>query len=213
MAIDREALMEPFRVGGWAPTTRVVTPSVEGDLGNQPERWADQTIEQRRGVAASHVRAWRQSAGAGAGAGPVLRVALPEGEGSRLLFDRLMADFAAIGVTLERSGQGQPADLALVDDVARYPRTSWFLNRLSCQARRGLCSAEADALVAEAGHIGAPATRAVLLAQAESHLTAANVFIPFGAPIRWSLVRGSVGGFAPNPWGWHPLMPLSRLTN
>lgn len=211
MAIDRDALIEPFRVGGWAPSTRVVTPSIDGELGHQAERWAEQPIEQRRAAAAAHVRAWRQ--GAGGGAAPVLRVALPEGEGSRVLFARLAADFAAIGVTLQRAPAGEPGDLSLVDEVARYPRVAWFLNRLSCDARRGLCSAEADALVDAAGKAPTPAERAVLLERGEAQLTAANVFIPFGAPIRWSLVRGSVGGFAPNSWGWHPLMPLSRLTN
>ena len=55
------------------------------------------------------------------------------------------------------------------------------------------------------------AERSALLAEAEAELTAANVFIPFGPPIRWSLVRGDVNGFATNPWGWHPLMPLARL--
>jgi peptide/nickel transport system substrate-binding protein/oligopeptide transport system substrate-binding protein len=99
--------------------------------------------------------------------------------------------------------------LRLVDDVARYPRAAWFLNRLSCNARRGLCSADADARVAEAATAATPDERAALLTEAEAELTAANVFIPFGTPIRWSLVRGSVAGFAPNTWGWHPLMPLA----
>ena len=55
------------------------------------------------------------------------------------------------------------------------------------------------------------AERAAMLTEAETELTAANVFIPFGTPIRWSLVRGSVRGFSPNAWGWHPLMPLAWL--
>ncbi len=44
---------------------------------------------------------------------------------------------------------------------------------------------------------------------AKNALTAANVFIPFGAPIRWSLVRIDAIGFASNGWGWHPLMPMA----
>jgi hypothetical protein len=35
------------------------------------------------------------------------------------------------------------------------------------------------------------------------------VFIPFGPPIRWSLVRGDITGFYPNRLGYHPLMPLA----
>ena len=63
----------------------------------------------------------------------------------------------------------------------------------------------------EADKSGDPAERAALVTEAEAELTSANVFIPFGSPIRWSLVRGSVNGFEPNTWGWHPLMPLAWL--
>ncbi|MCT2399230.1 ABC transporter substrate-binding protein [Novosphingobium mangrovi (ex Huang et al. 2023)] len=227
MAIDRDALISPFGVGGWAPTTRIVTPSLDGDLGTIGERWAGQSLEQRRQVAAARVRGW-QAGGKGTGEGakgpasekadsadpPVtvrLQVWLPEGDGSQVLFEKLLADFGTIGVTLERAKDEQAADLTLVDDVARYPRAAWFLNRLSCTARRGLCSQEADDRVAEASEAPTPTDRAALLTEAEAELTTANVFIPFGTPIRWSLVRGSVTGFAANSWDWHPLMPLAWL--
>ncbi|HUD29678.1 MAG TPA: ABC transporter substrate-binding protein [Novosphingobium sp.] len=209
MAIDRPALIAPFGVGGWSPTTRIVTPSLDGDLGTIGERWSEQSLEDRRALSASRVRAWH---GEGGQPGPVrLQVWLPEGGGSQLLFTRLRTDFATIGVGLERAKDADGADLALVDDVARYPRAAWFLNRLSCQGRRALCSPEADARVAEAAKAPTPAERAALLTEGEAELTATNVFIPFGTPIRWSLVRGSVDGFATNAWGWHPLMPLSWL--
>lgn len=226
MAIDRDALMAPFGVGGWDSTTRVVTPSLDGDLGTIGERWAGESLAERRGVAAARVRGWQSSgkeakaqakSDTGGKAGPAdpagvhLQIWLPEGEGSQVLFDHLSSDFGAIGVTVERAKDADAADLSLVDDVARYPRASWFLNRLSCGARRGLCSQEADARVADAGKAATPADRAALLTEAEAELTSANVFIPFGTPIRWSLVRGSVNGFSANSWGWHPLMPLSWL--
>ena len=54
-----------------------------------------------------------------------------------------------------------------------------------------------------------PASRAALLARAEAKLTDANVFIPFGPPIRWSLVRGDTSGFVANRLAYHPLMPLA----
>jgi len=207
MAIDREALMAPFRVGGWVPATRIVAPGLDGDLGTIGDRWAEQSLEERRAAAAGRVRAWQGSKGAA----PRLSVSLPDGEGSSLLFDRLKSDFATIGVTLERAGDGVAADLQLVDDVARYPRAAWFLNRLSCKARRALCSPQADARMAEAATAPTPTDRAARITEAEAELTAANVYIPFGAPIRWSLVRGTVSGFATNAWGWHPLMPLATL--
>lgn len=210
MAIDRDALMAPFGVGGWSSTTRIVTPSLDGDLGTIGERWTGQSLDARRQVAAARVRTWQ--AGKGNSAGAVkLQLWLPDGDGSRILFGKLAADLGAIGITLERSKDAQAADLTLVDDVARYPRAAWYLNRLSCSAKRGLCSSEADARVTEADDAATPADHAALLTEAEAELTAANVFIPFGTPIRWSLVRGSVSGFAPNAWSWHPLMPLSWL--
>lgn len=243
MAIDRDALIAPFGVGGWLPTTRVVSPSLDGDLGTIGERWGNQSIDERRALAAARVRRWEGGAGepppaptakTGPAARPValarkifqrggstpapvepdahapqLAIWLPAGDGSDTLFAKLSADMAAIGIRLTRAPDEASADLALVDDVARYPRAAWFLNHLSCRARQGICSAEADARAAEAGTAQSPEQRAALLAEAEAELTAANVFIPFGTPIRWSLVRGSVDGFAPNTWGWHPLMPLA----
>ena len=41
-------------------------------------------------------------------------------------------------------------------------------------------------------------------------LLAANLYIPIGAPIRWSMVRAGLEGFSENPWNVHPLFPLSR---
>ncbi|MEE4451783.1 ABC transporter substrate-binding protein [Novosphingobium resinovorum] len=216
LAIDREGLMAPFGVGGWVPTTRIVTPSLDGDLGVVGERWVEQTLDERRAIAAARVRAWHGAPVAGGGQPPgtlrvSLRLWLPEGGGSTVLFNRLSADLGAIGIGLERAKEAKEADLALVDEVARYPRGAWYLNRLSCHAGTGLCSQEADERVAEAATAATPAERAALLVEAERVMTGANVFIPFGTPIRWSLVRGSVDGFAANPWGWHPLMPLAWL--
>ena len=55
-----------------------------------------------------------------------------------------------------------------------------------------------------------PAKRAGLLEDAEAALTLANIYIPLGNPIRWSLLRGGHSGFAANPRGWHPLGPLAQ---
>ena len=55
-----------------------------------------------------------------------------------------------------------------------------------------------------------PMVRSALYAEAEAELAASNVYIPIGAPIRWSLVRADIEAFAENPWNIHPLFPLSR---
>ena len=80
---------------------------------------------------------------------------------------------------------------------------------MSCAARRGLCNSDADRRAAEAQATADPTARAALLAEAEAELTTANVFIPLGPPVRWSLVRGDTTGFAPTRLGYHPLMPMA----
>lgn len=207
MAIDREALIGAFGLGGWTATTRIVTPGVADDTGAIEERWLGQDLAQRRATAAQRVSAWQ---GRNPDAAP-LRIALPAGPGGDVLFRQLSADLGAIGLKSQKVPLGAAADLRLVDQVARYPRIGWFLNQLSCAARQALCSPTADSFAARARAEVDPAIRAELLSDAEAELTKTNGFIPFGPPIRWSLVSGSVTGFAVNRWAVHPLMPLAMI--
>ncbi|MDE2562111.1 MAG: ABC transporter substrate-binding protein [Sphingomonadales bacterium] len=207
MAIDREALIGAFNVGGWQPTTRIVSPDVEDDLGTVGERWTGTTMEQRRAAAAVQVARWAKAGHAA----PLLRIAIPGGPGSTKVFDRLKGDFGAIGIAVKRVGMNDPADLQLIDVVARYGRAAWFLDELSCEVGRPVCSHDGDSRMAEARAAADPRQIAALTAEAEAEITAANGYIPLARPMRWSLVRGSVSGFAPNPWGWHPLPPLSVI--
>lgn len=205
MSIDREALATALNVGGWTATSRVVNPGLAGDPGSVGERWPGRSLAERRQVAAGRVARWKA-----AGTGPApLRIALPAGPGADLLFAGLQADFAAIGLDTRRVAENAEADLRLIDVVARYARASWFLNQLSCASGRMLCSPEADRLVAQALEEPDPVKRADLYADAEARLTIANSFIPFGVPIRWSLVSGKATGFTANAWNAHPLMALA----
>jgi len=206
MAIDRDSIIAAFNVSGWTPTTRIVSPDVIDDLGTVGERWTAMSLDERRASAAARVGRWS------AGNGPVtLRVGILAGAGNALIARRLANDFRTIGVTIQLVGEGDRADLRLIDSVARYGRATWFLNQLSCGAGRPVCSEAADARAAEARLATDPQQRAALLAEAEAELTAANTFLPIARPLRWSLVRSDVPGFAPNPWGWHPLPPLALL--
>ena len=210
MAIDREALLAEFNVGGWAPTTRIVSPDAADDAAGKSgavgERWTGLDLAARQHIAAQRVAQF--GPGAGKPERPV-RIALPATPGGTIIFDRLRTDLAAIGLKAVRAKETDGADLRLFDAVARYGRVTWFLNQLSCAAGRAVCSAEGDALLAEALATPDPQARATLLAQAETEITAANGFIPFARPLRWSLVRGDITGFANNPWGLHPLLPLA----
>ncbi len=209
MAIDRAALIAPFNVGGWQPTTRLVPPGLPGDLGTIGERWEGTALAQRRIAAVARVNMWKSVNG---GAAPVISIALPQGPGGDLLFGGLSRDMAAIGVTLRRAKTGERPDLELVDRVARYANARWFLNQFNCGLQRGFCSAEADARVEEASRSQDPDERAALMAEAEAELTALDAYIPFGAPLRWSLVRAGVDGFAANAWAFHPLPELATVT-
>lgn len=205
MAIDRARLIEPFNVAGWVPATRIVAPGLAGAGTARAERWPGMTLEQRRAEASRRLAAW----GSATGKAQVLTIAMPDGPGSALLLGRLKEDFAAVGVRLENARDGDPADLILIDRLARYADARWFLGQFNCDVSRPLCSPDADVLVDQSLVAASPQDAAALLAAAENAMTGAEVFIPLGAPIRWSLVRGGVGGFALNRWGRHPLFPLA----
>ena len=207
-ALDRPALIEPFNIGGWVPTTRIVAPGLPADPGQISERWTDRTIEESRADAARLVAAWRRANGGGEAR---VTLAIARGPGLDILFRELATQLATVGVTLERVPEGGAADLALIDRVARYAEPRWFLNQFNCGLRNGMCSSEADALVRESNFQVDPVAKATLLAQAEAELTLANVYIPFGSPLRFSLVRGDVDGFAANPWAFHPLPALAVI--
>lgn len=209
MAIDRDGLIEPFNVGGWEPTSRIVAPGLAGDLGTIGERWAEMTLAQRRAAAAQRVAAWTK---ANKGQPLTLTIELPAGPGADILFERLASDLRAIGIVLGRPDKGRDGDLVLVDRVARYPGARWFLNQFNCALRAGVCSQAADRLVAEAVASEDPAETAAMLAEAEAELTQTNGYIPFGAPVRFSLVRAGIDGFSANQWAFHPLPPFATLS-
>ena len=212
MAIDRSELAAIFNVGGWVPTTRVVAPGLSEDAGLVGERWADLGIDGRRSLAASRIAAWRSSDGGDDPAlGLTLSMSIGNEPGHALLFDELSRQWASIGVALVRAGEGEAADLALVDRVARYGSPIWFLNQFNCLLERGICSEEADVLAAQVLDEVEPAIRARLIGEAEAALTNENVYIPFGSPLRWSLVRGGVEGFSGNRWGFHPLSEFAVI--
>jgi ABC-type transport system substrate-binding protein len=206
MVIDRDALLAPFNISGWAPTTRIIPAVLAG--GNAPDRWAGQSLGQRRAAAAAKVAAWKN--GGGKGQGPRVTIALDREPGLDILFDALSAQLGQVGITLVRVGPGTAADLTLFDQAARYAAPLWFLNQFNCSLHRGLCSSLADKAVADA--LALPeGERAALLGRAEAILTASNVYIPIGAPLRWSMVRSNVEGFADNQWGFHPLPDLATI--
>lgn len=206
MAIDRSSLLSAFNIGGWVPTTRIVAPGLPNDAGSVGERWSDLDMAARRSRAGSRVNRWR-----GLNGGEVqIAIGLPEGPGSDLLFEALARDLGQVGIRTVRAGQGVRPDLVLRDRVARFGSVRWFLNQFNCKVSPRVCAEGADYLVGLAIDARDPAEEASYLAEAEQALTASNLYIPLGAPIRWSQVRGDTLGFSENGWNMHPLFPLTR---
>jgi ABC-type transport system substrate-binding protein len=208
MAIDRDTLIQPFSLRGWRATSRIVPPELYSAPPYPDDRWNGASLDERRQTAAARVRQWA----AQSGREPVVRVALPSGPGSELLLRQLNANWGAIGVSVRRAEAGQKADLELRDTLARYTSPRWYLNQFHCSLRASLCSPEADALVRQSLTERDPTARELLLIDAHAALTAREAYIPLGAPVRWSLVRGSINNYIANPWGLHPLFPLSQPT-
>lgn len=208
MAIDRSEIIQPFSLGGWQETTWIVPQDIFATAPYPATRWSGMSIEERREVARARIAAWETSNDEEA----VLRIGLPDGPGSELLFDQLSQAWQTIGVTSVRVGIGEGAELELRDRLARYSSPRWFLNQFNCSLQIGLCSSEADQLVRDSISQTDPQTKQALLADAHAILVEEEVFIPLGVPIRWSLVRGAVNGYQANRWGLHPLFPLSQPT-
>ena len=206
LAIDREGLWQAFNVGGWQASSWIVPAELASGQAATRERFEDLSLQQRREIAASRVSAWER----GTDEEVVLRIGLPDGPGSDTLFEQLAGDLGLIGITAIQVGMGEGAELELRDRLARFYSPRWFLNQFHCRLDIGLCSEEADDLVEQSIVELDPARKSQLLAAAHTQLIESEIYIPLGAPVRWSLVRGGITGFEPNRWGIHPLFPLSQ---
>lgn len=207
MAIDRTALIRSFGLAGWRESSWIVPPDIYAAPPYPADRWNGASLDERRRVAAGRVAAW-----SGAGREAVVRLALPPGPGGDILLRELASAWGSIGVAVRRVAPGDAADLELRDTLARYPAPAWYLNQFHCSLNAGLCAPEADDLVRQSLTERDAAARDRLLVEAHAALVERDVYIPLGAPVRWSLVRGTIRNYLPNVWGMHPLFALSQPT-
>lgn len=205
MAIDRPRMISDFNVNIWKEMLTLAPDTLPNRAPVERPVWTSLRIDQRKAEARTVIQNW-QSAN---GTVRPLRVAMPKGPGSRILFARLKSDLAAIGLSVERVSYGQQEDLRLIDQIADMTSPAWYLEQLSCQVTT-ICSAEADALVAEAQGLSDRNERMQKLAEAELKLQQLRNFVPLANPVRWSLPRDGLLGFAANARGWHPLQYLGR---
>src|SRR5207253_6085799 len=107
---DRDAILASFDAAGWTGTLTVLPRRFRSAADPALPPWAALDIEGRRSEARRRVEAWRLSK-----PGPVsVKVWLPDGPGSTLLFGRLAADWRRIGIEAVRTDAGE-ADLPLLD--------------------------------------------------------------------------------------------------
>jgi peptide/nickel transport system substrate-binding protein len=202
-AIDRDALIAALRVPGLTARATVLEPGLDGMSAPTPPVWASVPIAQRRTTLVE--QATRQFGSEK----PTIRLLLPEGPGADILFNRLMIDWGAIGITVERAKSASAADLRLIDFVAPSASPAWFLRQFRCGAIP-VCDEQADALLASARDTPVPAQRYALLGQAAARIDEVQLFIPLAAPVRWSLVSGRIQGFAGNRFARHTLTDLEQ---
>jgi peptide/nickel transport system substrate-binding protein len=203
MAIDRDALVETLGQG-WQAETAILPEQYESARAPRQPGWSGMALTDRRVAATARVATWR----AANPDMPPLRLALPDGPGSNLLFARIAADLTSIGMTIERVAEREDADLRLIDLVAPHDNARWFL----MQACR-LCSEVAIFALDAAREAPNMAERAARIAEADAAVTDDAAFIPLARPVRWSLVAQRLRQWTANPRGTHPLNHLRADTN
>jgi ABC-type oligopeptide transport system substrate-binding subunit len=204
-AIDRPRMISDFDVTAWKEMLTLAPETLSNRAPVARPGWTSLRIDQRKAEAQATIGRWQNANGK---VRP-LRIALPRGPGSRMLFARLKSDLAAIGLSAERVTLDKEADLRMIDQVADMSSPAWYLEQLSCRVTT-VCSAEADALVEAAQRSTDRADRTMLLGEAEVKLQELRNFIPLANPVRWTLPRNGLLGFAPNARNLHPLQYLGR---
>ena len=206
-AIDREALLAALDVPGLVGRATLLEAGLDEIPDPVTEPWFTVPIGERRpDLIAAADRLFE------AEERPVLTIALPEGPGADLLFNRLAADWGLLGIRLERAAKGQPVDLKLIDSVAPSSSPAWFLRQFRCSVAP-VCDEEADPLLEAARAAPVAAQRGALLAEAARRMDEAQLFIPIAAPVRWSLVSDRIEGFAGNRFARHTLISLEERLN
>ncbi len=201
MAIDRDRLVRLFGLSSWKPLLTLLPNQLDSSAPPAALEWNELDFGQR-------VERARASIGDSSKLGEI-RVALPEGQGARLLFAALAADWRKIGVRARRVSMGDGADLRLIDEVAPQSGGLWYLMRLSCA--RGLpCTEKGETALRAALMAKTLQERGTAIAEADAAFASNQAYIPLALPLRWSLVSPELTGWRPSAFAFHPLQHLRR---
>lgn len=204
-AINRPKMLSVFEQVVWQETFSLMPETLTNRAPLDRPEWTARRVEQRQSEAKADIANWVLRNGSVR----ALKIYMPKGPGTRMLFARLRSDFAVIGLTVERVTDMREPDLVLIDRVATISSPTWYLTQLSCSVSV-VCDSEADALVDAARQVATPAERMQYLNLAEEKLQKRRNFIPISNPLRWSVARNGLLGFTPNPRAWHPLQQLGN---
>ena len=206
-AIDHDALIAALDVPGLVGRATILEAGLDGVPDPVTPQWMTVPgAERRSALIAAANRLFGQMDR------PLLIVALPDGPGARIVYDRLAADWALLGIQLQRAEKGQPGDLVLIDAVAPSTSPAWFLRRFRC-ALVPICDEQADSLLEAARAAPIADQRGALLVEAARLMDDQQLFIPIAAPVRWSLVSNRIEGFAGNRFARHTLTSLEQKLN
>ena len=203
MAIDRPALVRALALPGWQSRTSLLPARYDMDSDPAQPDWVALSVPDRLAQARQAVAAWRARQGKTA----TIRIAMPGSGLWRVLFARLTADWAALGVRTQWVGPRQPADLVVIDEVSPDNSVNWYFTRLSCEAHAPCDSDSRGALdfARAATTVGA---RASAYTQADQIYTLNAPAIILGNPFRWSLAKPRMTGIGPNLFAEHSLAHL-----
>ena len=205
MAIDRDALLDAFKVPGWRGVLTVLPQRYRSAADPAYPPWAAYDIVGRIAEAQQRVQTWRLTH-----AGPLkVRLYLPPGPGSTLLYGRLAADWRRIGIETVRVTSVRESDLRIVDAVAPAGSALWYLDTLACPSADA-CSEETLDALDRVRNSESLLDRSVQLATADRVLAASGLYIPLTRPLRWSLVSSRLDLFKENPRAYHPLTHLRQ---
>lgn len=225
-AIDRAALVAALGVPQLQPRTSLLQPGLDGPVPAEPA-WAGVPLQERRAALVAKARqlfpdaeAVAQIGGEEAGTPPApapvsrrsgvtILVALPDGPGGAIILERLRQDWGILGLEVARAERNRRADFRWVDSVAPSVSPAWFLRSLRCEAVP-VCLESADRLLDAARLTGFAPQRSAFFAEAEAQMRDSVLFMPVAAPVRWSLVGRSIGGFNENRFARHPLTDLRQ---
>lgn len=199
MSIDRDRIVRLFGVSNWQPVLSILPARLDSAAPPAALDWVQLAQADRIARARNYVSGRSE---------PVeVRIALPSGAGSRLLFAALADDWRKVGVRARMVGAGDEADLRLIDEVAPQSSALWYLNRLSCA--QGLpCSDTGELALKAASNATTIAERESAIAEADAAFASNQPYIPIALPLRWSLVSPNLTGWRPSAFAFHPLRHL-----